>query len=103
MTAKEMEVVAGGLIDVIKHAIDPIKAHNQSLEQRIAELQQEIAALKSSAFLKDAGIWRHGAVYSPGDVVQFKGAPWICHRAHMANGSPDHACFRLWQKNKRHI
>jgi len=91
MTSKEVDEIATATIGVLKKVVDPIKAE-------LAALRHEVAELKTRLLLKDAGLWRHGSVYVPGDVVQFKGSPWICTKGHTANGNPDHACFRLWLK-----
>ena len=68
-------------------------------KDRIATLEAEIAALKATAYLKDAGLWRHGATYALGDVAQFSGSAWVCTKAHTASGpTADHTCWRLWIK-----
>ena len=65
----------------------------------IAALEQRIAALEAQPFIKNGGIWRHGSVYAPGDVVQFQSTRWVCTKAHTASGAPDHACWQLWSKS----
>jgi hypothetical protein len=69
---------------------------------RIDAQDAEIAALKSTAYLKDAGDWRHGSTYAPGDVARFGGSVWICTKGHEAAGpTVDHACWRLWIKRAK--
>ena len=64
------------------------------------ERRRAYTALKSTAYLKDAGIWRHGTTYAIGDVAQFSGSPWVCTKAHTADGpTADHAYWRLWVKS----
>lgn len=71
----------------------------KALKTELAEARSEIAALKATAYLKDAGLWRHGATYALGDVAQFSGSAWVCTKAHTANGpTVDHTCWRLWIK-----
>ena len=89
------------VIDAIEVALEIFEATNAKNVERnvkITALEQEVAALKAQPFLKDGGIWRHGAVYTVGDVAQFKGTRWVCTKAHTANGNPDHSCFQLWVK-----
>jgi hypothetical protein len=74
-------------------------ARIKELERRLVAQDAALAALKAVPTLKDAGIWRHGSSYTLGDVAQFKGSPWICTQAHVASGTPDHACWRLWLKS----
>jgi hypothetical protein len=92
MTDKEIDAMTTATVDVIKRAIAPLKERNAALEQ-------EIAALKATAYLKDAGLWKHGATYALGDVAQFSGSAWVCTKAHRASGpTADHTCWRLWIK-----
>ena len=93
-----------GALDAMKTAtVEALKRQRTAvtaLEQKVAALEQDIAALKSTAYLKDAGIWRHGTIYAVGDVAQHSGSPWVCVKAHTAEGpTPDHACWRLWVKS----
>jgi hypothetical protein len=70
-----------------------------TLEAKIVTLEAEQAQIKATAFMKDAGVWRHGSVYSPGDVATFKGSAWVCTKAHTADGPvADHANWRLLMK-----
>ncbi len=70
------------------------------LNERLATLEAEIAEFKARPLLRDAGIWRHGSSYVPGDVARFKGSPWVCTRAHTADGATaDHSYWRLWMKS----
>ena len=75
------------------------KAQIEELETRLNVQDAAIATLKAAPILKDAGIWRHGSTYAPGDVAQFKGSPWVCTKAHTASGTPDHSCWRLLLKS----
>ncbi len=70
-------------------------------EARLVALETELAALKAQPLLKNGGTWRHGSVYSPGDVALFKGTRWVCTKAHAACGAPDHSCWQLWEKDER--
>lgn len=92
MNDKYAEAMAAVIADVLKKAL-------AVRDERIAAHEQRLCALERKPSLKDAGIWRHGSHYIPGDVVQFRGSPWICEKDHIASGSPDHASFRLWQKS----
>lgn len=75
----------------------------EALEQRdarLAALETRLAGLEALPLLKDAGTWHHGSTYRPGDVAQFKGARWVCTRAHTAAAVPDHASWQLWEKTR---
>ena len=92
MKPEALQAYADMLVMVIKKVTDPLKARNAALEQRIATLE-------GTAYLKDAGIWKHGATYALGDVAQFSGSAWVCTKAHTATGpTVDHTCWRLWIK-----
>ena len=86
-----------------KHASQPATySFVGILCEAVKELQQRIRDLEAQPFLKDAGTWRHGSTYRVGDVAQFKGARWVCTKAHTGSGAPDHSCFQLWEKTGGH-
>ena len=64
------EGLADMVVGTIKRAVDgpQVAGRIARLEGELAEARQEVAALKSTAYLKDAGIWRHGTTYALGDV-----------------------------------
>jgi len=67
-----------------------------------APLLERIAALEARPVIKDAGVWRSGAVYQAGALVSHGGSGWICHTAHVSTGTePSHDCFRLFVKAGR--
>ena len=96
------------LDEALAPAVKQLRERCTALEQqvreadgRIVSLEVENAAIKAelgTALLKSAGIWRHGSMYRPGDVAQFKGTRWVCTKAHTASATPDHSCWQLWEK-----
>lgn len=87
MTKKQLEGMAGPIVEVIKRAVTPLRAD-------IAALQADVAALKAEPHLKYLGIWRRGTTYTPGDTITHSGSMWTC-RAHTA-GEPGKD-FDGWQ------
>jgi hypothetical protein len=82
--------------------INKLVEHKKTLDAlsaRVAELESELAIWKAQPFIKNAGIWRHGSTYEPGDVAQFQSTRWICTKKHTATAAPDHACWQLWSKS----
>ena len=84
----------GVLVDKWKE----MNAKNIERNARLDALEKRLADLEAQPLLKDGGTWRHGSTYRRGDVTQFKGARWVCIKAHTANGVPDHECWQLWEK-----
>jgi len=75
---------------------------NIARNTKLAALEATITGLEERPLMKDAGVWRHGSTYSPGDVTTFKGSAWVCTKAHTADGPvADHANWRLLMKGSR--
>jgi Carbohydrate-binding module family 5/12 len=90
-----------GLADAIAgFTHEAIDLKTQPLKDAIARLQADVASLNAQPRgLKDAGVWRDGMAYQPGDVVTYRGSAWVCNSAHQATASGfDHRCFRLMVK-----
>ena len=100
MLEKAFDAYSDAWIDSIKRMLagPRVDGRFEALEKRITELATELVELKAEPLLKNGGIWRHGSVYTPGDLAQFKGSRWVCTKAHAACGSPDHSCWQLWEK-----
>jgi hypothetical protein len=93
------QVTWAGLVKTLAQTDGMFVEAIKGLKTELAEARQEIAALKATAYLKDAGLWKHGATYALGDVAQFSGSAWVCTKAHTASGpTADHTCWRLWIK-----
>ena len=90
---KHLTLFAEGLVE---NVIGPIL---RSHKEKVEALEARIKELEAQPFIKNGGIWRHGSVYAPGDVVQFQSTRWVCTKAHTASGAPDHACWQLWSKS----
>ena len=94
-------VTLNGLNTILEPLLaDLVKALKEQ-RTHISELKTELAELKAQPLLKNGGIWRHGSVYTPGDVAQFKSRRWVCTKQQTACGAPDHSCWRLWEKDER--
>ena len=64
MKLSEMDAVADAIATAITNATRP-------LEKRITKLE--------GLQLKYVGVWKHGAVYAPGQFVTEAGALWHCN------------------------
>lgn len=67
-------------------------------EARI-DLEKRVAALEARPELKDAGVWREGTAYAPGNIVSHAGSAWICNKA--TEGKPPGDGWRLLVKRGR--
>lgn len=85
--------------DVWKQQWNKMNEKNVERNARHDAAEARLKALEEQKTLKDGGIWRHGSQYIPGDVVQFRGSPWVCIKWHTASGTPDHSCWRLLLKS----
>ena len=67
MTAKEMEAVAGAIVDVIKQALDT----------RCRPLEERLGALEARPELKHCGVFKDQSAYEPGSLVTRTGGLWL--------------------------
>jgi hypothetical protein len=70
MTPKLLDALATVTVDIIKQALEPMKARNAQLEQRIKELE-------ARPLLKYLGVWRDDATYTEGQLVTHAGGLWL--------------------------
>ena len=94
MNAKETDLIATAVVQLVKQAIEPLKARNEALEARLAELEGKA--------LKDGGVWQAHKSYDLGDVITHSGSSWVCITAHVGGQHfPDHGFWRLLVKKGR--
>jgi len=91
-TTRSTEALAEVLVQLVVAAIEPVKAENAVLHARLDALE--------SRALKEAGIWRTGTAYAPGDVATFKGTSWVCRTAHTAGPTVNHDYWRMLHKGR---
>jgi hypothetical protein len=61
MKKTDVVVMAGAVVELVKQAIDPLKARNAALEARLA-------ALEAKPSVKFCGVFEGGKSYEPGDA-----------------------------------
>jgi hypothetical protein len=79
------DILAKLLVEVIRTAMDPLKARNRELEARIKELE--------SSQLRFVGTFDEAKSYAPNHVVRRSGSAWIC--VSHTSGDFDHKCWEL--------
>jgi hypothetical protein len=75
MTHKDLEVLAGAVVTVMKQALN---ARVGPLEQRVLGLEGK--ALGGKPHLKFRDAWRTGEAYALDDAVTYQKSLWICRR-----------------------
>lgn len=73
----------------------------EALVARIVDLETSIATLKARPIAKDAGPWKSGQLYGPGDMVSHGGSAWWCSEAHLSGPNINHDAFRLFVRAGR--
>jgi hypothetical protein len=101
ITREVLRALAGGIVpfvrDAIAEATAPLVARNAVCEQRIAELEQQLAEC-----LKDGGTWRAEKLFRPGEVVTYRGVPWVCNEANTNERPGRSKTWRLMAKSQGH-
>lgn len=88
LTKEDHKALAEVVVEAIHRTVDPLIAR--------------LAALEARPVTKDAGVWKSGVLYEPGDITTHAGSGWICRAAHHSTGTePSHDCFRLFVKAGR--
>ncbi len=70
------------------------------LHDRIAKLEQDVAALKTTT-LKAGTTWQPDGAYTPGETATHDGSLWVCTVAHQANGGGfDHKAWLIVKRGR---
>jgi hypothetical protein len=95
MKPEALEKFADVIVDTIKKAMAPVKAHCQSLEQRNAILEQRMKELEARPLLKYSGVWKSGETYSEGRLVTHQGGLWLSTETTSGTPGSPASGFRL--------
>jgi hypothetical protein len=82
---------------LITDAVKPLEARNAVCEQRIVELEAELAKC-----LKDGGTWKAEKFFHRGEVATHRGVPWICNNSNKAVVPGTSDDWRLMMKSRGH-
>jgi hypothetical protein len=88
MTRREFEDLATVFVDFIKKAIDPLKAKNAELEQRVQQLE-------ARPLQKWAGTHIQGTQYSEASLVTRAGSLWVAVRTTTSTPGDSSGDWRL--------
>ena len=83
--------------DILMPLLGTYRLKSREAHTRLDDLERRIVELeKRPAGIKDAGVWKSGVTYHPGDIVSHQGSGWICSMTHDSTGNDvDHSAFRL--------
>jgi hypothetical protein len=84
------KAIGSSVKTIVATALAPLVA-------RIAELEQQLAEC-----LKDGGTWNAEKLFRPGEVVSYRGVPWVCQKpnTNVRPGRSDE--WRLMAKSQGH-
>jgi Carbohydrate-binding module family 5/12 len=103
VAAGDEAIIADVIARVVKFATAGVTRELAAAVERVEALERQIAEVhQRQAEWRDAGVWKAGTEYAPGNVVTHGGSGWICRAHHLAVGTePSHEAFRLLVKAGR--
>jgi hypothetical protein len=88
-----------GMFDWLVQFCASMNSRNKERNATIERLEARVAELEArpSSGTKDAGPWKTGTTYFPGDIVSFQGSGWIAKETNVVRPNDPELGHRAWR------